>query len=90
MAAQIADQDEGLTNRYVLEAYFREMTWLQVKVDSDPPQDHTFQVGDRQVWKAKEKIDLYIGNASGIELTLNGKSLGPLGETGKTINFNLP
>ncbi len=90
MAAQIAGQDEGRTNRYVLEAYFREVTWLRVKVDSDQPQDHTFQVGDRQVWKAKEKIDLYIGNAGGIELTLNGKSLGPLGETGKAINFNLP
>ena len=90
MAAEITVQDEVRTNRYVLEAYFREKTWLRVKVDSDQPQDHTFQVGDRQVWKAKEKIDLYIGNAGGIELTLNGKSLGPLGETGKTTIFNLP
>ena len=42
------------------------------------------------VWEAKKKFSLVIGNAAGVELKLNGKPLGKLGENGQVVKLVLP
>ncbi len=39
--------------------------------------------GDKQVWEAKRTLTVKVGNASAVDLTLNGKSLGRLGASGQ-------
>jgi cytoskeleton protein RodZ len=59
--------------------------WLRVKVDGKTVFERTLKKGQSEIWQAKDKIELRIGNASGIELDLNGKILSPLGKKGQGV-----
>ncbi|HIJ79418.1 MAG: DUF4115 domain-containing protein [Desulfobulbaceae bacterium] len=91
--AQITIQPEPeapASFNYVLRADVLEMTWLRIKIDDNKPREYTYQPGDKVVWKAKEQINLFVGNAGGLTLTLNDQQLPPLGKSGKTAHLNLP
>lgn len=57
--------------------------WLRVKVDGKTVFERTLKKGQSEIWHAKDKIELRIGNPSGIELDVNGKILSPLGKKGQ-------
>jgi hypothetical protein len=40
-------------------------------------------------WHGKEKILLVVGNAAGVEVSFNGKNLGPLGSDGQTRKLTI-
>jgi len=75
---------------YVLKAVFSDLTWLEVVVDNGPQRDYTFRAGEQWEWQANEEIKLHVGNAGGVKLRLNNKTLPPLGETGKSVRITLP
>ncbi len=75
---------------YLLVGNFTELTWLQVQVDDGPVRDYTFRTGEQWEWRADHRIQLHIGNAGGAHLTLNGKTLPPLGASGTTVRLTLP
>ena len=75
---------------YVLKALFTEMTWLELSLDKKPSREFTFRPGERRVWMAQESIDLHIGNAGGIELTLNDMPLPKLGGSRETVRLSIP
>lgn len=77
-------------DRYTLEADFVELTWLRLEIDDNGPREFTFQPGDSVVWKAARQFKLFLGNAGGIALTLNGEPLPPVGRSGKTARITLP
>lgn len=60
-------------------------TWIQVKADGKIVFQSVLPKGSSEKWEAKEKLELWIGNAGGIDLELNGKPLGPLGRYGQVI-----
>jgi len=72
-----------------LELKALERTWLQINIDDSVAEEHIFDSGMAHNWHAKEKFRLNIGNAAGIRLFLNGKDLGPLGNSGEVIKINL-
>ncbi len=72
----------------VIEA--KELTWLQREIDYGPPQDITLHPGDKIVMRARNRISLYIGNAGGVKLTFNGKSINNLGPSDKVVYIVLP
>ena len=72
-----------------LELKTLERTWLQISVDDSFARDHIFDSGMTYGWQAYDKFRLRIGNAAGVRLFLNGKDLGPLGETGEVIKIDL-
>jgi cytoskeleton protein RodZ len=75
---------------YVLEAKFTAPTWLSVQVDKEKKKSAIYQPGDYLVWQAEKKISLFIGNAGGIILTLNGKPVPPLGKLTDSKHISFP
>ncbi len=75
---------------YVLKANFTDLTWLQVTLDDGPQRDYTFRSGEQWEWQANQEIKLHIGNAGGVHLTLNNRTLPPLGEAGQSVRITLP
>jgi cytoskeleton protein RodZ len=75
---------------YVLEARFTAPTWLSVQVDKEKKKSAIYQPGDYLVWQAEKKISLFVGNAGGIILTLNGKQVPPFGKLSDSKHISFP
>ncbi|MDQ4076300.1 MAG: DUF4115 domain-containing protein [Chloroflexota bacterium] len=68
----------------ILTAQVLERTWAEVYVDSqeEPLVYRILETGENLEWTAEQELYLYVGNAGGISLTLNGEELGILGASG--------
>jgi cytoskeleton protein RodZ len=62
-----------------------ERTWLRVQSDEEAPRDATLEPGTSREWTATRRFLLTVGNAGGLELTLDGRRLAPLGARGAVI-----
>src|SRR3990172_9557924 len=65
-------------------------TWIRAEVDSQDPFEVSLREGEKVKWIAKEKFSILIGNAGGVNVTLNGNPLGRLGDEGKVVKLVLP
>lgn len=65
--------------------------WLQVKVDGTVEFQGDLRKGDSRTFRSSGTIDLKVGNASALRVTMNGEVLPPLGARGevKTATFTL-
>lgn len=59
-------------------------SWLRVTVDGSVSMDGTFPAGTNRVFRGKNAT-LRIGNAGGVEIVVDGKSLGTLGGAGDVV-----
>lgn len=75
---------------YLLEAKFTEKTWLSVQIDKEKNKSAIYHPGDYATWQAREKISLFVGNAGGIALTLNGKPVPSLGKSMSSARVSFP
>jgi hypothetical protein len=73
-----------------LEAKFTQTTWLSAQVDKEKKKSDIYQPGDRMVWQAEKKISLFVGNAGGVVLTLNGKQVPPFGKPMDSARISFP
>lgn len=55
-------------------------SWMQVKSDGRVIFENILSKGKEEKWTAKEEIEIWVGNAEGLELVLNGKELGSPGK----------
>jgi len=62
-----------------------EPTWVRVQTDDGRVAEELLPAGASREWAAERRFLLTIGNAGGVELTLNGKALPPLGAKGTVI-----
>jgi cytoskeleton protein RodZ len=76
-AATLLDQDLQL----VITA--REACWLEVKADKIGIYTGTMAPGEQRTFTGRDSVYVRAGNAGGIELSLNGRSLGRLGGEGQ-------
>ena len=60
-------------------------TWLRVRMDDGRQVDETIPPGQVREWVSNRPFTLTIGNAGGVKLELNGRSLPALGATGAVI-----
>ncbi|HSE03514.1 MAG TPA: helix-turn-helix domain-containing protein [Methylomirabilota bacterium] len=60
-------------------------TWIRVQPDEGRPIEELLPAGASREWSAERRFLVTIGNAGGVELTLNGKILPPLGPKGAVI-----
>ncbi len=60
-------------------------SWLQVKVDGRVVFQGTLAKGSAETWGAKEKIELWLGDAGAVQLEFNGKLLEKIGRPGQTL-----
>jgi cytoskeleton protein RodZ len=62
-----------------------EATWVRVQTDEGRVVEELLPTGASREWAAERRFLVTIGNAGGVELTLNGKALPPLGPKGTVI-----
>jgi len=75
---------------YTLDIEATELSWLKIIEDYNPPYEVLLRPGEKLTRKAQEKFIVFIGNAGGVNVKFQGKSIGPLGEHGKVIRLILP
>ena len=75
---------------YTLDIEATELSWLEIIEDYNPPYEVLLRPGEKLTRKAREKFIVFIGNAGGVNVKFQGKSIGPLGEHGKVIRLILP
>lgn len=59
--------------------------WVRVLVDEGQAHEYLFRPRARFTWRARDRFRLTLGNAGGIEFTLNQKKLGTLGPRGTVV-----
>ncbi|MCI0527209.1 MAG: DUF4115 domain-containing protein [Nitrospira sp.] len=62
-----------------------ERSWVMAHIDNQVIKEVLLQPGERIRWQAKTKFILTLGNAGGVKLELDGKTLDPLGPSGKVV-----
>jgi cytoskeleton protein RodZ len=67
-----------------------DQTWLKIAVDDDRPYEILLKPGEKIYREASEKFTIDIGNAGGVNILFQGKSLGVLGKRGDVIHLTLP
>jgi cytoskeletal protein RodZ len=69
-----------------LELFFTDTAWIQVTVDSVREFQGELETDTYRSWYGDERIELRIGNAGGVEVTVNGEKLGSLGEEDEVVD----
>jgi cytoskeleton protein RodZ len=84
-----AGDDDGrveLMARGRIELVARESSWVQVRsLSRDYVRTRTLQPGDRLVLPNRNDLSLWTGNAGGLELMVDGRSVGVLGRRGDVL-----
>ena len=62
-----------------------EPTWVRVQTDEGRVAEELLPAGASREWAAERRFLLTVGNAGGVELTLNGRTLPSLGPKGTVI-----
>jgi tRNA A-37 threonylcarbamoyl transferase component Bud32 len=57
--------------------------WTRVTVDGRVAYEGTLVAGDRRSFTARRALDLHLGNAGGVQLTVDGRSRGAPGRSGQ-------
>lgn len=60
-------------------------SWVRTVADGTTVFEGFLSAGDRQVWEARKQLTIRIGNASALDLTVNGYPLGRLGNPGDVV-----
>jgi len=69
-----------------VELVMLERAWLQVHVDGEKVFEGVFDEDTKITWNGKERVAVRCNNAGGVEVTLNGQKLGPLGKRGQVVD----
>jgi cytoskeleton protein RodZ len=69
-----------------LELFFTGTSWIQVTVDGVRQFQGELVADTYRSWYGEERIELRIGNAGGVEVTVNGERLGNLGGDDEVVD----
>ena len=67
-----------------------ELTWLRIQRDDGAAAETMLPAGSTREWTAERRFVLTVGNAGGVELTLNGQPMPSLGAKGAVRKIELP
>ncbi len=67
-----------------------ENTWMKIIADGQIPKECSLKPGDILEMEASKNFNLLIGNAAGVQLTLNGKPVKVSGKSGDVVNIQIP
>ena len=71
----------------MIEARVTERTWMEVWIDGTSQLQATLQAGTVRSFTAERSIRMRVGNAGGVQVTVNGQPAGPLGEKNQVKDF---
>ncbi|MBT8341593.1 MAG: helix-turn-helix domain-containing protein [Desulfatitalea sp.] len=80
----------GAPKEMVLRINAMAITWIKINLDDQPPTEVTLQPGEQAVYKAEHGFDMLIGNAAGVQLTLDDQPVQVRGGSGKVVRLRLP
>jgi cytoskeleton protein RodZ len=60
-------------------------SWVRVVTDGQVVQEGILEGGESRFWNAGQSFVVRTGNGGGVNLTLNGEDLGPMGEIGQVV-----
>jgi cytoskeleton protein RodZ len=66
-----------------------EETWVRIQVDDQPEREMTFKPGDVTSHQAMTRIHLMVGNAGGLDVTLNGRLIEKFGKSGEVVTSTI-
>jgi cytoskeleton protein RodZ len=66
-----------------------EETWVRIQVDDQPAREMTFKPGDVTSHEAMTRIHLMVGNAGGLDVTLNGRLIEKFGKSGEVVTSTI-
>ncbi|MDR3592236.1 MAG: DUF4115 domain-containing protein [Negativicutes bacterium] len=69
----------------VIVAKFTELSWILATADGKVVYEGIPKVGESLTWTADRRITLRVGNAQGVDLTLNGQPQGKMGGDGEVL-----
>jgi cytoskeletal protein RodZ len=87
---QVVAESRDRPQTYRLEIKAIEETWLKIIVDNQRAQELTLKTGAVKQIEATTHFNLLIGNAGGVELTLNDTPVAVSGQSGQVVNLELP
>lgn len=76
----------GVASPYRLVARVSEPTWIRVRTEDGASTEETIPAGQVREWVSKRPFVLTLGNAGGVTLELNGRTLPPLGPSGAVVS----
>lgn len=84
------EKEKSLLPRFILTANVKSRTWIAICIDDTSVKEYLFQPGQTPRWTAEKGFNILVGNAGGIEFSLNGKEIGNLGPQGQVVRIKLP
>jgi cytoskeleton protein RodZ len=84
------EEKKPLLPKLILTANVKDQTWVAISIDERSVKEYLFQSGQTSQWTAEKNFNILIGNAAGIEFSLNGKKVGNLGTQGQVVRIRLP
>jgi len=82
---QVSYKVDEITPGIRLAIRAKEDSWIQIKADRRTVFQSILKKGRSESWEAKDKIELSLGNAAGVDLEINGKIIPSLGRRGQVI-----
>jgi cytoskeleton protein RodZ len=90
IASEEINKDLGnAAETYKITMEARDVTWLRVTADNNPPYEILLQPGEK-IEREASRFIIVVGNAGGIDIAFQGKSLGNLGKEGEVVHLALP
>ena len=65
-------------------------SWVRAAADGTTVFEGFMSAGDRQIWDATRKLTVRVGNASAIDISVNGRPMGRLGGPGDVVERTFP
>lgn len=75
--------------QFVLIVHATEKTWIRIQIDDKEPFQVLLDAGERISHKAA-RFNMDIGNAGGVRIQFDGKTIENLGKSGQVIHLRLP
>lgn len=69
-----------------IELVISDRTWAQIIVDDVKVFDGFLEVGEERRWDGLNRVAIRVGNAGGVEFSINGENKGLMGEPGQVID----
>ncbi len=84
------EKREQTTEKMLLKIVGVDKTWLKILIDDQSVREYSLKSGDLLELEASSAYNLLIGNAAGVQITLNGKPVKVSGKSGQVVNLQLP
>jgi hypothetical protein len=75
--------------QFVLMIHATEETWIRMQIDDREPYQVLLDPGEKISHKAS-RFNMDIGNAGGVRIQFDGKTIENLGKSGQVIHLRLP